>query len=194
VWLPSNVVTAQHFFSLGFTHVLPYGYDHVLFILAMYFLHKNLKDLLWLSLCFTLAHSLTLAFGAFHVVPIHSAITEPLIALSITATALQRLLSKQQPAYRYLMVALFGLLHGSGFAGALSEELGRSQSWILPLAMFNTGVELAQVCILMICFQLFHRMLSKHPKYETFVVLPLCSLIASIGLTLFISRFVSVFS
>src|SRR5215813_5751293 len=80
------------YLKMGFTHILPYGYDHVLFILGLFLLSPRLKTLLWQATAFTVAHSITLGLamsGKINPVP---SVTEPLIALSIAFVAAENIL------------------------------------------------------------------------------------------------------
>ena len=71
------------YFQMGFTHILPYGFDHVLFILGLFFLNPKVKSILWQATAFTIAHSITLGLAIFGFIHPVSSIIEPIIALSI---------------------------------------------------------------------------------------------------------------
>lgn len=184
----------EHFFITGFTHVIPWGYDHLLFIICLFFVQKSFKDLSLLSLSFTLAHSITLAAGYFKLILVPPPVTEPLIALSIVVLAYLRM--KEGPSFKFpfITVFLFGLLHGSGFAGALSAELDRGYSWFAPLLLFNLGIEAAQFFILAFMYILFHEVMKKNEQEMQTITKIICGLCAAAGMFLFVSRLIETFS
>lgn len=107
--------------TLGFSHIVPQGLDHILFVLGLYLLSAQLKPLLVQVTAFTIAHSITLALGLYGVVTISPAIVEPLIAASIVYVAVENILTGNLHPWRPFVVFGFGLLHGLGFAGVLHE-------------------------------------------------------------------------
>lgn len=135
--------------SLGVVHILE-GIDHLLFVLALLLLISDRRRLFWAVTAFTLAHSITLALATMGWLRLPSAPVEVVIALSIVFLAYELALppERRDPlATRYpaLIAFGFGLVHGLGFAGALSE-IGLPEGDI-PLALlgFNIGVELGQL-------------------------------------------------
>jgi hypothetical protein len=141
---------ARRFLHLGFTHILPEGLDHVLFVLGLALLSSRLGPLLAQVTAFTLAHTLTLALAVYGVVSLPSRIVEPLIAASIVYVAVENLVRTEATWSRLAVVFGFGLLHGLGFAGVLSE-LGWPQGRrLLALLSFNLGVELGQLAVIAI--------------------------------------------
>jgi hypothetical protein len=139
---------ATRFVRLGFTHIVPEGLDHVLFVLGLALLSARIGPLLAQVTAFTLAHTLTLALAVYGVVSLPSRIVEPLIAASIVYVAVENLLRTEATWARLAVVFSFGLLHGLGFAGALSE-LGWPQGRrLLALLSFNLGVELGQIAVI----------------------------------------------
>lgn len=140
------------FVGHGVEHIL-FGYDHLLFVLALMLIVRNTRALILTVTAFTLAHSITLALAALGMVQVPGPPVEAAIAFSIVLVAAEivRLrrgepsLTARQP---WLVAFCFGLLHGFGFAGALSEiGLPRAE---LPLALFgfNVGVELGQLAFI----------------------------------------------
>ena len=107
--------------ALGFTHILPHGLDHILFVLGLFLLATNLRTLLLQVSAFTLAHSVTLGLALFEVVSVPAAIVEPLIALSIPYVAFENIVTTRLQPWRLLLVFGFGLLHGLGFAEVLAS-------------------------------------------------------------------------
>lgn len=142
--------------SLGFRHVLPKGLDHVLFIVGLVLGarargRRRFAAIAWWVSAFTLAHSLTLALGAVGVIDIDSRIVEPLIALSLVAVAVENFRPDPPGYLRGAVVFCFGLLHGLGFASALSETGFHGGAMVRVLLGFNVGVELAQLLVVALC-------------------------------------------
>jgi HupE / UreJ protein len=184
----SRVDTAVLYLKLGYKHILPLGFDHILFVLSLFLLSSNLKIVLWQSLAFTVAHSVTLGLAMYSVVKVSSAIVEPLIALSIMYVALENIFVKRLRPSRIGIVFLFGLVHGLGFASALSS-LGLPQnSFMSSLVMFNAGVELGQLTVILLAFFLIGKWFGKKPYYHKYFVTPLSVLIAAVALFWVIQR------
>jgi hydrogenase/urease accessory protein HupE len=144
---PAGVAAA--YVMHGVEHIL-LGYDHLLFVFALMVVVRSLRMLLWTITAFTAAHSITLALATLGVVDVPAAPVEAAIALSIVLLAVEILRARAGEAgftaQRPWVVAFaFGLLHGFGFAGALTE-IGLPQADV-PLALFafNVGVELGQL-------------------------------------------------
>lgn len=132
----------------GFLHVVPAGLDHILFVLGIFLLRRHWKPLLQQSLAFTAAHTITLGLAAAGKLRVPGEIVEPLIALSITALAVENLFVREAKPWRLWLVFGFGLVHGLGFASVLSGWIGKD-GWFLPtLIAANLGVELGQVAVL----------------------------------------------
>jgi hypothetical protein len=140
---------AVSYWGMGTIHILE-GFDHLLFLLTLLLIVTGLWPLLKTVTAFTVAHSLTLAFATLGLVNIPPAPTEAVISLSIVLLAVEAVrkfggeltLSERYP---WVVAFTFGLVHGLGFAGALSE-IGIPQNEVpLALLMFNLGVETGQV-------------------------------------------------
>lgn len=137
---------------LGFTHILPHGYDHLLFVLGLYLLRPKWRPLLWQVSAFTVAHTLALALAALGVVNLPSRVVEPLIALSIVWVGVENIRRRDLSPARVAVVFGFGLLHGLGFAGALGG-LGLERAQLAAaLLCFNLGVEAGQLAVLALAF------------------------------------------
>ncbi len=163
--------------KLGFMHILPWGFDHILFVLSLYLLSPKLKPVLWQATAFTIAHSITLGLAMFKVITPTPAIVEPIIALSIMYVALENIFSPRLKKSRIGIVFLFGLVHGMGFANALGE-LGLPQnSYFTSLVMFNVGVEFGQLAVILAAFLLFGKWFGEKPYYRKAIVIPLSVLI-----------------
>jgi hypothetical protein len=167
---------AATYLALGVEHIL-LGIDHLLFVLALLLLVRGIGRLIATITAFTVAHSITLAAATLGFVNVPSAPIEATIALSIlfVATELARrslggsgfggsgfsrdsdaiaaeaapTLTQQVP---WLVAFTFGLLHGFGFAGALSEVGLPAHAIPLALLFFNVGVELGQLAFIAVVF------------------------------------------
>jgi len=166
---------------LGFTHILPKGLDHMLFVLGLFLLSTRLSPLLWQVTAFTLAHSITLALSMYGVIELSPAIVEPLIAASIVAVAVENLLTARLHAWRIFVVFGFGLLHGLGFAGVLTEIGLPRDEFVTGLIAFNVGVEGGQLAVIALAFLTVGYWFRHESWYRARVVLPLSALIALTG-------------
>lgn len=135
------------YFYLGVEHLLG-GVDHVVFVLGLIFLISGFIPLLKTVTAFTLAHSITLAISVLGVFKLPSASTEALIALTIIYLAFELTKKESQIKRPWLMAFGFGLLHGFGFAGALSEIGIANDQLFLSLLFFNIGIEIGQLMII----------------------------------------------
>ncbi len=169
------------YLQLGYKHILPLGLDHILFVLCLFLLSPRLKPVLWQATAFTVAHSVTLGLAMYHIITPPSKIIEPLIALSILYIALENIVSPRLKASRIGIVFIFGLVHGLGFAGALSELGLPQKDYLLSLIMFNAGVELGQLTIILLAFFLLAKKFGGKPYYRKAIVLPLSILIAMVA-------------
>ena len=147
-------IQAIQYLHLGVEHMLT-GLDHILFVLGLLLLALRWQTLLVLITAFTVAHSLTLAAAAFAILRLPSAPVEIAIALSVLFVAVEAGLpeNKRSPIanrYPFLVVFIFGLLHGFGFAGVLGEIGLPASSTALALLLFNVGLELVQIAIVVV--------------------------------------------
>lgn len=166
------------YLMLGYKHILPLGFDHILFVLSLFLLSPTLKSILIQSTAFTLAHSVTLCLAAYQVIHPPSRIIEPLIALSIVYVAMENILSPRLKPSRIGIVFLFGLVHGLGFAGALAEMGLPKNAYFTSLIMFNVGVELGQVTVILLAWFCMAKWFSQKSFYRSRMVIPLSLIIA----------------
>lgn len=138
--------------AIGFQHIIPWGLDHIAFVLGLFFLSTRLSTLFYQVSCFTVAHSLTLGLATLGWIAVPANIIEPLIAASIVFIAVDNLYNDLLGRWRLLVVTLFGLLHGLGFASALSELMLPAENFYTALLMFNLGVEAGQLTVLALAF------------------------------------------
>ena len=169
---------AGQYLRLGFWHIVPEGLDHMLFVLGLFLLSARLAPLLWQVSAFTTAHTITLALSSHGIIALSPAVVEPLIALSITYVAIENLVTDRITRWRLIVVFLFGLLHGLGFAGALGELGLPDRQFLTGLLAFNTGVEAGQLSVLFGAFGLIGWTQRRH-WYRSRVSLP-CSLVISL--------------
>jgi hydrogenase/urease accessory protein HupE len=140
---------AWTYFVLGVEHIL-FGIDHLLFVLALLLIVGGWKKLVSTITAFTVAHSITLALATLGFVHVPGPPVEAIIALSIVFVAAEIIRGRNgQPGLTartpWLVAFTFGLLHGFGFAGALSD-VGLPQTSIpMALLTFNVGVEAGQL-------------------------------------------------
>jgi hydrogenase/urease accessory protein HupE len=163
------------FLGLGVEHILT-GYDHLLFLFALLVVCRNLRSILTVISCFTVAHSITLALAVLEIVRLPGRIVEPLIAASIAYVGVENLVQGESPRWRWLITLSFGLIHGLGLADALQEfGIGSPGSGIvLPLVGFNLGVEIGQLSVAAIILPTLW-CLRKHPAIMHRLV-PVCSM------------------
>jgi hypothetical protein len=137
------------FIAVGVEHILG-GLDHLLFLLALLALARGLWQTVTIVTGFTVAHSITLSLAVLGVVDVPSRIVEPLIAASIVWVAVENLVAPSGIGRRWLIAAGFGLIHGLGFASALTElDLSRD-ALVRALVGFNVGVELGQIAFVVV--------------------------------------------
>ena len=146
---PSAVRVAGTYLGLGVEHIL-LGIDHLLFVLALLILVEGRRRLIGTITAFTLAHSLTLAAATLGFVNIPQTPVEAIIALSIVFVSSEIVHARQgRPGLTqrapWIVAFTFGLLHGFGFAGALTEIGLPAQAIPLALLFFNVGVETGQL-------------------------------------------------
>ena len=140
---------AATYLQLGVEHII-LGIDHLLFVLALILIAPSTRQLILAITAFTLAHSITLAAATLGFVNVPPAPIEAAIALSIAFVAAEIIRAREGKAgiaarVPWVVALAFGLLHGFGFAGALSE-VGLPPAHVpVALLFFNAGVEVGQL-------------------------------------------------
>lgn len=167
--------------GVGFTHILPLGLDHILFVVGLFLLSPRLGPLLWQVTSFTVAHTVTLALGMLGVIAISPKIVEPLIAASIVYVGVENILTNKLHRWRPVVVFGFGLLHGLGFAGVLAEFGLATEHFVAGLIAFNIGVELGQLAVIAGCFIAAGLWFRHKTWYRRAVTIPASATIALIG-------------
>jgi hypothetical protein len=184
----SGTDAAWVYLKLGYNHILPLGLDHILFVVSLFMLSPKLKPLLWQATAFTIAHSITLGLAMYHIIHPPANIIEPLIALSILYVSLENIFSPRLKVTRIGIVFLFGLVHGMGFAGALGKLGLPPDAYLLSLVMFNLGVELGQLTIILSAYFLLGKYFGNKPYYSQLIVVPVSAIIAIISAVWTIQR------
>ena len=169
------------YLKLGFEHIVPNGFDHILFVVGLCLLSTKIKTILWQATAFTVAHSITLALSMKGLIVTPPALVEPIIALSIVFVAVENILLTELKPWRVLVVFLFGLIHGMGFASSLNEIGLPRNKFFTSIVSFNVGVELGQIVVIVSVFVLIIFAFGKKPWYRKFVVYPLSAVIAIIA-------------
>jgi hydrogenase/urease accessory protein HupE len=167
------------FLRLGVSHILG-GYDHLLFLAALLLGVRRLRHAVQTVTAFTVAHSLTLSLAVLGVVQAPATIVEPIIAASIVFVGVENLV-RGQIGSRWLLTFAFGLVHGFGFAAAL-QELGvgaNGSGIVVPLGLFNAGVEVGQLGVATALWPLIHHV-NARPSLQTRLV-PACSVLVVVA-------------
>ena len=173
---PGTVGTMKNYLVLGIEHIL-LGMDHLMFVLLLIVFVDGLWALVKTVTAFTVAHSITLAAASLGYVNVPAAPVESIIALSIlflaTELARKHHLNPDQATlsmkYPWLVVFVFGLLHGLGFAGALSEVGLPENYFVMALLFFNVGIEIGQLLFIasvIIVGRSIHSLLAKRVEAQ----------------------------
>ena len=169
------------YLTLGISHIIPLGFDHILFVAGLCLLSTSIKTILWQATAFTVAHSITLALSMKNIIVAPSTLVEPIIALSILFVAIENILLTELKPWRILIVFMFGLIHGMGFASSLNEIGLPRNKFFTSILSFNVGVEIGQIAVITGMFLLIIIPLGKKTWYRRYVVYPLSACIAAIA-------------
>jgi hydrogenase/urease accessory protein HupE len=177
-----SLAIVGRYLGLGFRHIVPEGLDHILFVLGIFLLTTRLGPILTQVTAFTIAHSVTLGLTMYGIVSLPARVVEPLIALSVAYVGIENVMTSRLTPWRPAVVFGFGLLHGMGFAGALTQlRLPRSE--VIPaLIGFNLGIELAQLAVIAAAYCMVVTWIRDKPWYRTRFVVPASVAIAATGL------------
>jgi len=162
---------------MGVMHIFT-GYDHLAFLLGVVLVGGSFKTIVKIVTSFTVAHSITLALAALGIVVLPSRIVESGIALSIMYIAVENLFF-QKFDRRWIITFFFGLVHGFGFAAALSEIHLSRDLLATALFSFNVGVELGQVSIVALLLPALWYL--RKQSYNTMVVRLASCVILALG-------------
>ncbi len=169
------------YLKLGYTHILPNGFDHILFVLGLFLLNPRLKSVISQATAFTVAHSITLGLAMRGIITPISSVVEPIIALSIVFVAIENIYTSQLKPWRVVIVFMFGLMHGLGFASALRELSLPKADFFTSVIMFNIGVELGQITVILAAYLLVGHWFKNKTWYRKRIVVPVSLIIAAIA-------------
>ena len=179
---PTRTAVAWQYLRFGYTHILPNGLDHILFVVGLFLLSLRWRPLLLQISAFTVAHSITLGLTMFGIVSLPARLVEPMIAVSIVYVAVENLLTTELKPWRVALVFSFGLLHGMGFAGVLRDAgLPRGQ-FLTALLAFNGGVEAGQLTVVALAFAAVAYWRRNRPVYRRLIVRPVSAAITIVAL------------
>lgn len=166
-----GLLQVREFLWQGAWHIL-IGYDHILFLLSLLLtavvvrrdgqwvaeetFRKSLLNVAGIVTVFTVAHSVSLSLAALEIVKLPSQPVELVIALSIIVMALNNL--RPFISARWLVIFVFGLFHGLGFATVMGHLTFRMVDLVKVMVLFNVGVELGQLAIVLLVFPLLFYM------------------------------------
>jgi len=170
-----------YYLQLGVLHIIPEGFDHILFVVSLCLLSTEIKTILWQATAFTVAHSITLALSMKSIIIAPSAVVEPIISLSILFVAVENMLLSRLKPWRVGIVFMFGLIHGMGFASSLNEIGLPRNKFYTSILSFNAGVEIGQIAVIAVTFLLLVIPMGRKPWYRKRVVYPLSALIGCIA-------------
>jgi len=173
---------------LGFTHIVPMGLDHILFVLGLFLLTPRARPLLVQVSLFSLAHTCTLGLAALGTIAVPGGVVEPLIALSIVYIGFENLVRPGTTRWRLIVVLLFGLVHGLGFAGALARLQLPAGSLVPTLVLFNVGVELGQIAVLAAATLVVRALALRPAVFQALIARPASVAIAGAGLVWMVER------
>ena len=200
--LGSSSTGFSHFVWSGFEHIgvapsqwrtergglqLPDGIDHILFLLALMLSGGTLLQLLAIATGFTLGHSITLALSVLDVVRPPASVIEPLIALSIALAAAEAFVNRWR-THRWKIAASFGLIHGFGFATALSHLTLTTRAKVSALFGFNLGIELGQVVVVIAVAPI---VIFAHRRDSKIAIRTAAAMIFACGLYWFVRRLIT---
>ena len=175
---------------LGFDHLLN-GLDHILFVVGLMFLVVGTINLIKSITAFTIAHSITLGLSVFNIIKLPQATIEIMIALTIVYLAAEIKNSKKYEFTPWNLAFGFGLLHGLGFAGALSDIGIENNEILLSLLFFNVGIEIGQLVLIPFIW-IFIFIANNYNFYKKSVVFS-SYFVGSMGAYWVISRFINLF-
>jgi len=177
---------AKQFLVQGLKHIIS-GYDHILFVISLLFGAKTIRHIFSLVTAFTIAHSITLALATFDIVHLPTRFVESAIALSIIYVALMNIFNQDSKHQPWLAFG-FGLIHGFGFAGILSEMRLDTNHMATSLVSFNSGIEIGQILIVSLVFPIILWIKKLTMKPVRWVIPGTSAAILAFGLVWFIQR------
>lgn len=172
------------YLTLGVEHLLS-GVDHLLFVLGLMLLMPTRRKLIRAVTAFTVGHSMTLALAALGLLGVSQSLVEVAIAATLVILAKEALQADRERSIlvRYPAIAplVFGLIHGLGFAGALSELGLPGHAIPLALFAFNVGIEVGQIGIVLAGWWLIRRWVDAGPGLPRLIAELPATLIGAMG-------------
>lgn len=183
--------------EIGFKHVMDLqAYDHILFLaaLALPFTFKDWRQVLWLVTVFTITHCISLAMAVYGLVFISVELVEFLIPVTIAITALVNLFMtgdkyRKLAGLHLVLTGFFGLIHGLGFSNYFKMLMAGESEKLSPLLGFATGIELAQVVVVLFMLSLGYLVVEKLNLRKSLYIIGGSILIALITIPLMINAF-----
>ena len=187
--VPLGSVIGKYIHS-GIIHIVPAGLDHILFVVGLLAYGLSARGLIFQISLFTVAHTITLAAASLGWINISGSIVEPLIALSIAWIGVENMIrtSGRVAITRSLVVFVFGLLHGLGFASVLADFGLPQSAYIVGLLSFNLGVEIGQLIIVVPIFLMLRALKLTDRRFRRGFQIPVSTIISAIGLFWFVER------
>ena len=191
------------FLASGIEHIV-LGFDHLAFLLALLLIivirraddeswqprdmHQALRETALLVTSFTVAHTLTLITASLGWITMDSRVVESVIAASIVYVAIENVI-RPGANRRFVLTFAFGLVHGFGFASILRELLP-SEGVLLPLLMFNLGVELGQLAVIVLVMPALQKLVQAMGArpYRRLLMPAISGLLAAIGMIWLVER------
>ena len=192
------------YLRLGFEHIADIrGYDHILFVVALCagYEPRQWRKILVLVTAFTVGHSITLALATVRIISISTDLVEFLIPLTIFVTGVFNIVvatrgradeeeGRRARVLKYFLALGFGLIHGMGFSNFLRAMLGAEESIALPLFAFNVGLEVGQICIVLVILLLTFAFVRLVRMRRHDWILVLSGAAAGVAVTLMAERFI----
>ncbi len=179
----------------GILHIIPYGLDHMLFVLALLATSISLRPLLLQISLFTIAHTITLALASLKLLSFSVPVVETLIAASIAFVGIENLRKTDQQIswLRAGVIFCFGLLHGMGFATVLQDFGLPEGAFAIGLISFNIGVELGQILTILPVWLLLSFLALNKNRFRYGFQIPLSAVILAISLFWIYERLPGIF-
>jgi hypothetical protein len=187
---PGLAATAWRYLRLGFTHIIPDGKDHALFVFGLFLLTPRPRAVAWQITAFTVAHSVTLTLATLHMLNLPAGVVEPTIAATIAWIGIENTVTRRVHPWRPAIAFVFGLVHGLGFASALGEVGQPTGQLATGLVAFSIGVECGHLAVLLTAFALLARF-RERPWYRGRIAVPLSLAIAAFGLGWMVQRVIT---
>jgi hydrogenase/urease accessory protein HupE len=186
---------AWFYFKYGWEHIISFdALDHQLFIVALtiWFTLKQWKKVLILITAFTIGHSITLVLSTLNILTLPNKLIEFLIPCTIIITALSNILKRgtehKAIHINYYFALFFGLVHGLGFANILKFMLAKDQSLGWSLFLFNLGLEVGQILVVMLILVLIYLLLNYLKFNRRYLIIIASAIVLAIAIKMALER------